>query len=157
MNVSCPECRSVFRVDPRKVPLHGVSARCSVCGGVLSIARSGSIDDSFAAFGEVGSTSPPIDSYSSFYSAEESTAPASPVVQSQPGASAERSFAAEGVWSAPAEPSPSASPSQSESPHPQQQHGHRRQRRSRCVWSTTTLQLRHTSRYRRSRQVPTGL
>ncbi|MBW7935571.1 MAG: zinc-ribbon domain-containing protein, partial [Gemmatimonadaceae bacterium] len=38
MNVSCPECRSVFRVDPSKVPTVGVRARCSVCGGVITIA-----------------------------------------------------------------------------------------------------------------------
>ena len=38
MNVSCPECRSVFRVDPAKIPASGVRARCSVCGGVITIA-----------------------------------------------------------------------------------------------------------------------
>ncbi|MBL0939764.1 MAG: zinc-ribbon domain-containing protein [Gemmatimonadaceae bacterium] len=38
MNVTCPECRSVFRVDPAKVPATGVRARCSVCGGVIAIA-----------------------------------------------------------------------------------------------------------------------
>ncbi|HKC80367.1 MAG TPA: zinc-ribbon domain-containing protein [Gemmatimonadaceae bacterium] len=37
MNVSCPDCRSIFRVDPSKVPPSGVRARCSVCGGVISI------------------------------------------------------------------------------------------------------------------------
>jgi predicted Zn finger-like uncharacterized protein len=37
MNVSCPDCRSIFRVDPAKVPPVGVRARCSVCGGVVSI------------------------------------------------------------------------------------------------------------------------
>jgi len=37
MNVSCPDCRSIFRVDPGKVPASGVRARCSVCGGVISI------------------------------------------------------------------------------------------------------------------------
>lgn len=37
MTVSCPDCRSVFRVDPAKVPATGVRARCSVCGGVISI------------------------------------------------------------------------------------------------------------------------
>ena len=37
MNVSCPDCRSIFRVDPAKVPSSGVRARCSVCGGVISI------------------------------------------------------------------------------------------------------------------------
>ena len=38
MNVSCPECRSVFRVDPAKIPASTVRARCSVCGGVITIA-----------------------------------------------------------------------------------------------------------------------
>jgi predicted Zn finger-like uncharacterized protein len=37
MNVSCPDCRSIFRVDPSKVPPNGVRARCSVCSGVISI------------------------------------------------------------------------------------------------------------------------
>lgn len=37
MTVSCPECRSVFRVDPAKVPATGVRARCSVCGGVIAV------------------------------------------------------------------------------------------------------------------------
>jgi predicted Zn finger-like uncharacterized protein len=37
MNVSCPDCRSIFRVDPAKVPPSGVRARCSVCGGVIPI------------------------------------------------------------------------------------------------------------------------
>ena len=37
MNIACPECRSVFRVDPAKVPPGGVRARCSVCGGVITV------------------------------------------------------------------------------------------------------------------------
>jgi predicted Zn finger-like uncharacterized protein len=37
MNVSCPDCRSIFRVDPAKVPSSGVRARCSVCSAVISI------------------------------------------------------------------------------------------------------------------------
>src|SRR5690242_1261064 len=37
MNVSCPDCRSIFRVDPTKVPANGVRARCSVCSGVITI------------------------------------------------------------------------------------------------------------------------
>ena len=40
MNVSCPGCRSVFRIDPAKVPLIGVRARCSVCQGVIGIGGS---------------------------------------------------------------------------------------------------------------------
>ena len=48
MNVACPECRSVFRVDPSRVPSSGVRARCSVCGGVITIGGGTSIDDEFA-------------------------------------------------------------------------------------------------------------
>ena len=49
MNVSCPECRSVFRVDPAKLPPTSVRARCSVCGGVISIATGASTDDEFSS------------------------------------------------------------------------------------------------------------
>lgn len=49
MNVSCPECRSVFRVDPDKVPRVGVRARCSVCGGVITVGGAGSIDEEFGS------------------------------------------------------------------------------------------------------------
>ena len=38
MNVSCPECGSIFRIDPAKVPEAGVQARCSVCGALIAIA-----------------------------------------------------------------------------------------------------------------------
>ena len=38
MNIACGECRSVFRVDPARIPAGGVRARCSVCGGVILIA-----------------------------------------------------------------------------------------------------------------------
>lgn len=37
MNVSCPDCRTVFRVDPAKVPAAGVRARCSVCSGIIPV------------------------------------------------------------------------------------------------------------------------
>jgi predicted Zn finger-like uncharacterized protein len=37
MTVSCPDCRSIFRVDPAKVPATGVRARCSVCGGIIVV------------------------------------------------------------------------------------------------------------------------
>lgn len=37
MNVSCPQCKTVFRLDPDKVPTDGVRARCSVCGGVFEV------------------------------------------------------------------------------------------------------------------------
>ena len=47
MNVSCPECRSVFRVDPTRIPATGVRARCSVCGGVIILGAGSSIEEEF--------------------------------------------------------------------------------------------------------------
>lgn len=41
MNVQCPRCRSVYRVDPDRVPPAGVRARCSRCGEVMAVARPG--------------------------------------------------------------------------------------------------------------------
>ena len=41
MNVSCQQCKTVFRIDQRKVPSGGVRARCSVCGGVFEVGASG--------------------------------------------------------------------------------------------------------------------
>jgi predicted Zn finger-like uncharacterized protein len=51
VNVTCPECRSVFRVDPSKLPAALVRARCSVCGGLISVTPSSSVRDEFAAPG----------------------------------------------------------------------------------------------------------
>ncbi len=48
MNVSCPECRSVFRVDPARVSSAGVRARCSICGAVMTVGVGDSIDEEFA-------------------------------------------------------------------------------------------------------------
>ncbi len=39
MNVTCPQCASIFRVDPAKVPEQGVRARCSVCAGLIAVRR----------------------------------------------------------------------------------------------------------------------
>lgn len=45
MNVSCPGCETVYRVDPAKVPQGGVRARCSACGGIISVGLSASSPD----------------------------------------------------------------------------------------------------------------
>jgi predicted Zn finger-like uncharacterized protein len=37
MNVSCPQCSTIYRVDPAKVPPGGVRARCSTCSGVIPV------------------------------------------------------------------------------------------------------------------------
>lgn len=39
MNVTCPQCSTVFRVDPAKVPERGIRARCSVCSGLIAVRR----------------------------------------------------------------------------------------------------------------------
>ena len=41
MNIQCPQCRSMYRVDPDRVPPGGVRARCSRCGEVMAVMRPG--------------------------------------------------------------------------------------------------------------------
>ena len=41
MNVTCPNCATVYRVDPDKVPEAGVRARCAVCSAVFAVHREG--------------------------------------------------------------------------------------------------------------------
>ncbi len=41
MNVTCPNCAAIYRVDPAKVPAGGVRARCSVCSAVFAVRREG--------------------------------------------------------------------------------------------------------------------
>src|SRR4030095_7644771 len=37
LNVPCPSCSTIYRVDPAKVPAGGVKARCQVCATVFSV------------------------------------------------------------------------------------------------------------------------
>ena len=39
MNVTCPNCSTIYRVDPAKVPESGVRARCAVCSAVFAVRR----------------------------------------------------------------------------------------------------------------------
>jgi predicted Zn finger-like uncharacterized protein len=41
MNVTCPNCATVYRVDPAKVPEAGVRARCNICSAVFAVRREG--------------------------------------------------------------------------------------------------------------------
>lgn len=61
MNVTCPECRSVFRVDPAKLPGSSVRARCSVCGGVIVIAAGADARAEFATATAGGVATPSSD------------------------------------------------------------------------------------------------
>jgi predicted Zn finger-like uncharacterized protein len=44
MNIRCPQCQTVFRVDPEKVPEAGVRARCARCSAVFALNRSGLVN-----------------------------------------------------------------------------------------------------------------
>jgi predicted Zn finger-like uncharacterized protein len=44
MNVTCPQCSTIYRVDPEKVPAGGVNARCASCPGVFRVEPSRSAD-----------------------------------------------------------------------------------------------------------------
>jgi predicted Zn finger-like uncharacterized protein len=37
MRTSCPHCKTVFRVDPARIPAEGARARCSVCEGIFRV------------------------------------------------------------------------------------------------------------------------
>jgi predicted Zn finger-like uncharacterized protein len=37
MNVRCPSCETLYRVDPAKVPDEGVRASCATCGSVFPV------------------------------------------------------------------------------------------------------------------------
>jgi len=75
VNVTCPECRSVFRVDPSRIPGGAVRARCSVCGGVITIVADGAAaPDEFAVAGASATA----------YSAPRPTPVAAPVARATP-------------------------------------------------------------------------
>ena len=67
MNVSCPQCSTIYRVDPAKVPQGGVRARCSTCSGVIPVGiraatpsrPSPEVDAIGAAFGNRPPSPPP--------------------------------------------------------------------------------------------------
>jgi predicted Zn finger-like uncharacterized protein len=39
MNIRCPNCQTVFRVDPARVPAAGVRARCARCSATFTVRR----------------------------------------------------------------------------------------------------------------------
>ncbi len=41
MNIRCPECSKVYRVDPQRVPPGGVRTRCEECGAVFVLNTDG--------------------------------------------------------------------------------------------------------------------
>jgi predicted Zn finger-like uncharacterized protein len=92
MNTSCPHCKSVFRVDPTKIPAGGVRARCSICRGIFQVAAAGS-----------PSASPPPSPAAAAVAATPSAVPAAAMVGSAPSGGA--------TSPAPAGPPPTGGPS----------------------------------------------
>lgn len=45
MNVTCPECATVYRVDPVRVPEGGVEAQCARCPGIFRVSVVGAVED----------------------------------------------------------------------------------------------------------------
>ena len=60
MNVACPDCKSVFRVDPARVTSVNLRARCAVCGGLIAVGASIRWGDDFpSALGGVSKVAAP--------------------------------------------------------------------------------------------------
>ncbi|GBD33396.1 MAG: hypothetical protein KatS3mg081_0416 [Gemmatimonadales bacterium] len=59
MNVRCPTCETIYRVDPAKVPEGGVKARCAVCSAVIPVSRTAEEGRPTAAFRAGGAAQAP--------------------------------------------------------------------------------------------------
>jgi predicted Zn finger-like uncharacterized protein len=59
MNVTCPNCATVYRVDPAKVPAAGVRARCNVCSAVFAVRREGDAETPPASAEQQSERKPP--------------------------------------------------------------------------------------------------
>jgi predicted Zn finger-like uncharacterized protein len=55
MNIRCPNCQTVFRVDPARVPAAGVRARCARCSATFTVRR----EQGMAAPAAPAAASPP--------------------------------------------------------------------------------------------------
>lgn len=59
MNVRCPNCESAFRVDPERVPVSGIKARCSRCSTIFHLTRDGLVKSPTAATVPASAPPPP--------------------------------------------------------------------------------------------------
>src|SRR2546426_8941252 len=77
MNVTCPSCETVYRVDPAKVPAGGVRARCAVCSNVFPVnASAGAAAPAAVAAGRppaAPAPAPPADAFTGNTRSEEHT------------------------------------------------------------------------------------
>ena len=103
MNVTCPNCATIYRVDPAKVPEAGVRARCAVCAAVFPVRRDASAGTSTASAATAPSAPAPSP-------APPSPAPAAADRPAPVPARAEEVSSREVAAGAPVTPAPAASP-----------------------------------------------
>lgn len=84
MNVTCPNCATVYRVDPAKVPESGVRARCSICSAVFAVQPDGA-ESGPGAPAAAPAAAPPLSPARPIASpAQPPAAPPSPTAQPMP-------------------------------------------------------------------------
>ncbi|HVH10702.1 MAG TPA: zinc-ribbon domain-containing protein, partial [Gemmatimonadales bacterium] len=76
MNVTCPSCQTVYRVDPAKVPPGGVRARCAVCSNVFPVNASAGAANPTAARAPAPAAHPPAATVAAPAAAAATAAPA---------------------------------------------------------------------------------
>jgi len=59
MNVTCPNCATMYRVDPRKVPEGGIRARCAVCSAIFAVAGEDAVEPARVAAAAVAPAAAP--------------------------------------------------------------------------------------------------
>ncbi|HUF49252.1 MAG TPA: zinc-ribbon domain-containing protein [Longimicrobiales bacterium] len=60
MNIRCPSCQTMFRVDPARIPASGVRARCARCGNTFHVAGQAAADGTAQpAFAQAAATDTP--------------------------------------------------------------------------------------------------
>lgn len=117
MNVTCPNCASVFRVDPNKVPDAGVRARCSICSAVFGVRREGDARERTPAAPVGGPTAVPFATPSTPPPASAPMAPMAPRVEPMRPPAPQAPSSAPSTPTAPAIPAaPSALPSPASQP-----------------------------------------
>jgi predicted Zn finger-like uncharacterized protein len=112
MNVSCPNCGTVYRVDPAKVPEAGVRARCSICSAVFAVRHESAAQENSApaaASAPQGpAPAPPAPRPAPITSAAPAVPAGAPRAAAPPAASAPEAAGARPA--APAAPTPAAPP-----------------------------------------------
>jgi predicted Zn finger-like uncharacterized protein len=112
MNVSCPNCGTVYRVDPAKVPEAGVRARCSICSAVFAVRHESAAQENSAPAAasapQAPAPAPPAPRPAPITSAAPAVPAGAPRAAAPPAASAPEAAGARPA--APAAPTPAAPP-----------------------------------------------